>query len=344
MNMRFRFPTSPFSQHYFLLEYLNKKKLFAITGRIIFITISSVIVVIIGAVIQSSFIKPYESTFSLDATTETLELKVVDNNNARILLYHANLFGYDDELAARFKGTLELMPGTTVIIERSGTSNPTINLNNPGKKVGTLYDPEGNHTDIQLGDYLDILYTSFKDSLTDKGHNLLFNLDGFLKVGKNINRPNIDEKPAILRKGTVSVIGRSLISRTSYEGGMQQLYPGDLVTFCHNHKTLKDSISNKGFGLAIIDENPGITLNYRINANRTRVYKTGPKQENSSYDFSVSMISQITMDRALQGFAMVLAAIVTLLNIATFFLDFGMYSIAKKEEQKCNQNKIEKDE
>ena len=76
MNMRFRFPTSPFSQHYLLLEYLNKKKLFAITARIIFILISSVIAVIIGAVIQSSFIKPYESTFSLDATTETLELKV----------------------------------------------------------------------------------------------------------------------------------------------------------------------------------------------------------------------------------------------------------------------------
>lgn len=341
MNMRFRFPTSPFSQHYFLLEYLNKKKLLAITARIIFILISSVIVVIIGAVIQSSFIKPYESTFSLDANTETLELKVVDNNNARILLYHANLYGYDDELVTQFKGTLELMPGTTVIIERSGTANPTLNLTNQGSKVGTLYDPEGNRTDLQLGDYLDIVYTSFKDSLTDKGHNLLFNLDGFLKVGKNINRPNIDEIPAILRNGTVSVIGRSLISRTAYEGGRQQLYPGDLVTFCHNHKTLKDSISNKGFGLAIIDENPGITLNYRINANRTRVYKTGPKQENSSYDFSVSMISQITMDRALQGFAMVLATIVTLINIATFFLDFGMYSIAKKEEQKSNQNKKE---
>ena len=341
MNMRFRFPTSPFSQHYFLLEYLNKKKLLAITARIVFILISSVIVVIIGAVIQSSFIKPYESTFSLDANTETLELKVVDNNNARILLYHANLYGYDDELVTQFKGTLELMPGTTVIIERSGTANPTLNLTNQGTKVGTLYDPEGNRTDLQLGDYLDIVYTSFKDSLTDKGHNLLFNLDGFLKVGKNINRPNIDEIPAILRNGTVSVIGRSLISRTAYEGGRQQLYPGDLVTFCHNHKTLKDSISNKGFGLAIIDENPGITLNYRINANRTRVYKTGPKQENSSYDFSVSMISQITMDRALQGFAMVLATIVTLINIATFFLDFGMYSIAKKEEQKSNQNKKE---
>lgn len=344
MNMRFRFPISPFSQHYLLLEYLNRKKLVAVTARIIFIFITLVLIIILGAIIKSSLINPYESTYSLDATTETLELKVVDNNNARILLYHANLYGYDDELVTQFKGTLELMPSTTVIIERSGTANPTLNLTNQGTKVGILYDQEGNRTDIQLGDYLDIIYTSFKDSLTDKGHNLLFNLDGFLKVGKNINRPNIDEIPAILRTGYVSVIGRSLISRTSYEGGKQQLYPGDLVTFCHNHKTLKDSISNKGFGLAIIDEKPGITVNYRINANRTRVFKTGPKQENSSYDFSVSMISQITMDRALQGFAMVLAAIVTLINIATFFLDFGMYSIAKKEEQKSNQNKKEKNE
>lgn len=318
------------------IRLTNKRKALAIASRFALGFFIAGIAVLMLFVLNELLFNPSKATFNVVAETEIVELKIINKNQGRFTLYNCRISDYENTLLDSFYGTLQLLEGTIVRIERTGTANPVITLSNPENKgeLCILYHENADIIDRKWGHDLSIEYLDFHNTMTKNGFNLFLNLEGILDIGKNINRPNLWEPPALLREGIISVVGRSIIGNYYYESGEHKLYIGDQLVFYQNLNTYQDSIDNKGIGFVLIDTVPGMHLAYRVNAYKAKIFKTGPKTKTSSYDISVSIIDQILLDRIFQGFSIVSGALLISINILTFYLDYSMFSFARKEDKR----------
>lgn len=292
-----------------------------------------VIVLLISSIL---LFVPVNSSFNIDARVENIEFSTVDDNMGRFVFYDVDISNYDRTIEDNFFGSLKLNGGVKVTIERVLYNNLFIVLeSNSNEPVGILYDDNNNKAVKNLGTYVEIVVPVAKldpNGLRDSIPCFL-TIDGDAIIGKNIDRLNYGAVPTMLKSGTVSVISRSILGNFFFESENWKLYPGDEISFNPAMDNSKiDSIRLKGQGFVLVDENPGLLLNYRRFANGVVIRKAGPKTNESSYVVSVTAIDLLIMDKVFKGISLFFGFVFVLITITTFFIDYSALQIARKND------------
>ena len=118
------------------------------------------------------------------------------------------------------------------------------------------------------------------------------------------------------------MIGKSFLSNDNFEAGSEVLNLGDRLVF--------DDIQSKTFGFVTINENSCMKAAYRIASKQARVIKPGPQNENNGYVISASRLDMILNDRNVQGFIILLGALIGITTLITGIRETLKLKIFKK--------------
>ena len=181
-------------------------------------------------------------------------------------------------------GMLFLASGVEVTVERISHGPMRLLLTAPSdKSAGTLFDQSTEQSSrLQSRVVVELSASDLADSVRS-GQPTVFPFVGNAAVG--------DTNPgaAILRSGTVTMMGHSIVGRTLYEAQTVELDPGD-------HFSVQ-ATSSAGFGQIVVNEGPALTVVFHAVGRQGIVSRFGT----AGYEVSTSFSDRILNDRAIQG-------------------------------------------
>ena len=311
-------------------ENLFKKPAFGIA-------IAFILAYVIYVIIHFLIFSPSESSFFVEGRTEKIEFICYDENIGNYVFYDSKISLFDRTLNEKFNGIVRLRPGTKVSFERPSKLKLSIIFQNneafppikayhddmDGRRVFDFPDTLINYVEIEV---------PIANKLFSEVGNLYFPIDGQATIGNNIDRANWGEPVSLIIDGELSVIGRSMLVNKIIEYEKIQLHPGDLVSF-HNDQieasrdtghtlTAQEKLTLKGQGFVIIDEGPGMKMNFRTIADKAVIYKTGLKNRESSYNFHTSILDKLLLDKVFHTISIFMAIITILAGGASLYFDY----------------------
>ncbi len=268
------------------------------------------------------FFVPITTTFNVAVNTERIEYTTVDKNNSRMVLLGAEVASLDSILVTNFEGNIDLNSNVKVTIERISNGPISIVLENEsGESVGNVYHGENGELFHKASEFLEIyIYDVLKK--TEEGQTFIFSIEGDVNIGRSVNYEIFGESTALLRGGEIKMIGKSFLSNDNFEAGSEVLNLGDRLVF--------DDIQSKTFGFVTINENSCMKAAYRIASKQARVIKPGPQNENNGYVISASRLDMILNDRNVQGFIILLGALIGITTLITGIRETLKLKIFKK--------------
>ena len=291
-------------------------------GRFYKILIGTFLILIVLIILYIIFFVPISTTFNVAVNTERIEYTTLDKNNSRIVLLDVEIASLDSILVTNFEGNIDLNSNVKVTIERISNGPISIVLENEsGESVGNVYHGENGELFHKASEFLEIyIYDVLKK--TEEGQTFIFSIEGDVNIGRSVNYEIFGESTALLRGGEIKMIGKSFLSNDNFEAGSVMLNLGDRLVF--------DDIQSKTFGFVTINENSCMKAAYRIASKQARVIKPGPQNENNGYVISASRLDMILNDRNVQGFIILLGALIGITTLITGIRETLKLKIFKK--------------
>jgi hypothetical protein len=225
-----------------------------------------------------------ESTFNVNASTEYAEVVADSFATPRWALDSVMLLRASGGRFAVFTGGLQFAPGVRVRVER--VSNGPLRVIATGAGIGsgvaTLFDADGEPLE-ELETVMFVVNDIAQRAAT--GRSITMPLLGRVELGHSPGEPG----RALLRSGSVSVLGRSLLGQTRFSAGSTPLEPGDWF--------FVDRPFGPAAGFIRVDERPALTIVFRALGSAGTVRRFG----STGFTVSASMRDRLLNDTLLQG-------------------------------------------
>jgi len=256
-------------------------------------------------------------TYNVTLRTEWLEFLNHDASPASWEITDAEVFDTRSGQTRPFTGYYEPADSVRVTLERVSYGPLVIEVqsvrpesSNARSSVGTLVSEDGNR--LEAGDYLSILIPDIP-ARADSGSTILLPLVGDVARGGRPLGRRASGSPAILRSGTVRLLGRSLFSgrifghplfsARTFEAGSTELGPGDVIEV---HGT---QWTDPAVGFVAVNEAPGMLATYRAIGTEAWVQRAG----GGRHAISISLFTRLVHDPFF-GFISFFSAVVVLVS------------------------------
>lgn len=257
---------------------------------------------------------PLSTSFNVTVHTERLLFRTHTEGASVLDLSQVNVFDEATGTRGVFDGRFEVAANTDVVVERIAQGPVRITLEAAGERAGVYLQ-----RDEQVGaagSYVEFVVAD-PDARAQKGRTLLVPVSGTVEPGRDVGRGGTGTT-SILRSGKVTMLGRSVFSQwfapeaEVFEAGSVALDAGDQFRV--------EDAETEAYGFVVVDERPGLTAAYRVQGRRGIVSRPGPTT--SGYSVSVSFVDRILHDRLFQAFSMAFAALIALITLVTFVMDW----------------------
>jgi hypothetical protein len=199
-------------------------------------------------------------------------------------------------------GEVSFSPGTRITLERisAGPLRIIAVASRRAESAGVLHDSGGNLIG-SLGPYV-VMTISNVEERAKRGHSVVLPVLGSIEVGRSGPNP---AGRAMLRSGTVTLLGQSLLGSSRYAAGTADLRAGDRFTVLRPH--------GPAVGFMQVDERPALTVAYRVLGTSGQVSRFASK----GYSVGTSLRERVLSDSVLQGLWLTTVALLTLAAKAT---------------------------
>lgn len=266
--------------------------------------------VMLVALIASAF-GAVQTTFSVTAETERVELSITTQPPSRWVLDSVEVIrDYGDERP--FTGSFQLADSVKVVVERIRAGPLWIHAESMRRtdgSAGTFYLDTEEVLD-RAGPVVEILVRDL-DQRAQSGRTIVLAVTGNVSSGRQggIETPGSN---ALLRSGRVTMLRNAMLGKTVFEAGAIELDLGDQFDV-----TKPDPLSPT-FGFLVVDERPGIAAAYRSVGEGATVTRPG----GVTYEVSLSLLRRIVYEPYVQGIAVIAGALAAILGFVSFAMDF----------------------
>jgi len=233
---------------------------------------------------------PVTTTIAVSAITDRVEIISSGSHANRWYLSGADYFIKAGDKAIAFTGSVDVASGVRIVVERIGLGPVSITLRpvQPEQaQLGTMYGPDDSPTG-ELSPKC-VFRIPATPALSASGKNIVLALTGEFKLGQISSRPATSSIP-LLRQGTVTVIGNSILSTDLIKLRSEAMDAGDVLSM--------EGAEGPGFGLAVVDDRPSMTVAFHIVADRAVI----ARPPSSGYTVSASLFDRLKADGTLQAF------------------------------------------
>ena len=250
---------------------------------------------------------PSDTTFNVVAETERVVMRVEHQVPWRWPLTQVGL--RRGETVQTVSGSLELGFPVEVTFERVGFGMLSVDVT-PAKAEGKTCEPatrfdESEEAKEQIGCDFSLLVDEIP-ARAARGETVVFTLEGDIAAGRPVGFETRGSGTALLRTGRVTLRERSIITRTLYEAGAQDLEAGDY--FAVNKRN--DDVPARG--LVVVDERPAMTTAFRIIGREATIERPG----GGRYPISTELLSRFANDRVFRFTSAIIAAIIGLITLS----------------------------
>jgi hypothetical protein len=254
---------------------------------------------------------PAQTTFNVTVETDRLEMTTEGPSNVHWTLPSVTIVEDDSGTSKTFDGSLALDQPVHALIERIGFGVLWIRLEarGPRQSAGVLYKPDDT-PDRRLGQSLDIFVRDAKER-GERGEHVLLALSGRVTSG----RPVGAETPgstAVLRRGTVSMLARSIFGSGVFEAGRIDLDAGDAFDVEYASDRCGQETSETVMGFVVADERPSLNAVYRAVACSGWITRPGGGERRR---LAPSLLGRVLHDELFQALSVVLAGVVSAITL-----------------------------
>ncbi len=255
---------------------------------------------------------PIPTTYNVTVQTERLQYQTIDDNNSRIPLNGVQGFTYEGEDLGILNGSFHISPQANVLIERIAEGPLLIQITGKGEmSAGDIYSEQG-RIYKKADNFIEFIVPEPSDE-SKNGVTTIIPISGKVVLGRVVNYESYNTSTAIVRSGTVKMIGKSLIGNHFFESGTFNLNIGD--------QFVMEEEDDKAYGFIVVNENPAMTAAYRMVGRRGKIITPGPVDINSGYYISTSLISRFLYDNFFQGISWAFASLILFGTLLTFLID-----------------------
>lgn len=253
---------------------------------------------------------PIATTFNVSVQTELVEYEVTDVVNSKIPFHNASKYNFNVDSLGVFDGDFKVSVGATVKIERIAFGPLSVQIKGKGNEsAGAYYSSD---TDLKVDNAPNFIEFVLNDVSKDanEGFTHIIPINGKVTLGRNISYETHSNSTALLRQGTVVVIGKSLFSNNYYKSSSYDLNIGDEFMIIEP--------KSKAYGFATVNENSGLIVAYKVIGKEGRILTPGPRNINSGYPVSLSFLSKIQNDAFFKGISLCIALLISIATIVPF--------------------------
>ncbi len=241
-----------------------------------FVAVAAPILALGAAAVATFWRQPV--TFNVTARTELLNAVAGEGAASRWSLTGAALYDGCGAEPETFTGQLSPASGASLRFERLQEGPLRIRLRTEDDgSVGDLYDD----ADEYLRSLADCAVLRIEPALSS-----LFLVTGAVEIGTRAGFQTTASYP-LLRSGSVSMLGQSLLGRSKYDGGSVQLDLGDFF------EVVDPLSASQGF--VLVDEDPGMVAVFRSVGATGHVRRFATE----GYDLHVPLWTRLTNDPVL---------------------------------------------
>lgn len=274
---------------------------------------------------------PIPTTFNVTVKTERLEYTTLDNNNSRLPLINFFAYNYNGDSLGLKNGSFQISRGSNVLVERVSNGPLLIQIKGANnKKAGVFYSENQDEIEKEAENFIEFVVAN--PSLRNKdGETILIPVSGDVVLGRTINYESYYSSTAMVKSGTITMIGRSLFGNHFFESGIYNLNIGDQFVI--------DNPQSKAYGFVTINEESGMTAAYRVVGKKGKILTPGPVDENSGYFITTSLLSRFLYDSFFQGISWSFASLILIATVIPFLTDLEELLFKKKKRRKRREKK-----
>jgi hypothetical protein len=285
-----------------------------------FVIPSAIILVITGGIYQ--LLNPIKTIYNISATTEKAKCKIQDLGISSFNVDKAIVYNEKDEVQFKeFSGNFRFFNPATIEFQRISNGPFIVTIySQDNKSIGALFKDE--QLVYSAKNRLEFIINN-TEAILSEGKSIVVPISGQVEAGEDIAGQVEYIMSPILRGGTVSMAGYSRFSSSYFSAGSEELYMGDRLIFenpSYIKSNIKDPISAIGF--VQVSEEPAFKIAYRVEAEKAKVLKPGPRDVESGYVFSATIYDRLLNDKFFQSITLVFGILVTLASIGSFTLDY----------------------
>lgn len=268
---------------------------------------------------------PIPTTFNVAVKTERLEFTTVDNNNSRLPLNNVQVYNYNGDSLGIENGSFQISIGSNVLVERISNGPLIIQIiGKDNQSAGLFYSAEQDEIDKKAENFVEFLVQNPSER-TKNGETILVPISGEVVLGKTINYESFSSSTALVKSGTITMVGKSLLGNQFFESGSYNLNIGDQFRV--------ENPESKAYGFVAINEDPAMTAAYRVLGKKGKILTPGPVEENAGYYISTTLISRFLFDSFFQGISWAIASIVILATTLPFLNDLEQFFFKKRKKK-----------
>lgn len=257
-------------------------------------------VLLIAAVSVAALVTlaPIQTTYDYVCRTEVVVVDLSEAAAPDIQPWYfekVRIFEGFETSARDFTGSIRPATDTSIEMERvlEGPFRIRLRSRRASAPVATLTNSETEETS-SIQNRLVIVVEGIRER-SMRGASIVLPIDGAVVVGRRLGNEVSDRTP-ILREGTVTLLGRSILSGTLFRTGLFQLSPGDELT------VRGAGLFSKAF--VALDDRLGFQVIGRAQTSQANVDRFGSQ----GYAIRASWWARLTSDLTVQGLWAVLAA------------------------------------
>ena len=261
--------------------------------------------------------EPMSTTFNVTIQTEWVSFVNTSKADSRIPLEDVEVWDYESMMDSSFTGAFEVGPQTTVVVERVSGGPLSIRITTDSSDSAGMFYVDDDPARA-AGRFVEFLIPDV-GARAEAGLGVLIPLAGDVIPGREISFET-GATTAVLRAGTVSMLGRSIFSflygGDVFEAGRVELNVGD--------QFFVDEPQSSAHGFVLADERPALTAAYRIVGRKGRVVRPGPggssPEARMGYPVSVSLLDRVLHDRLFQALSVLFGSLMIIAGIGTFVM------------------------
>jgi hypothetical protein len=241
-------------------------------------------------------LRQVQTTFNITANTELARI-VSDSLSMPAWQFPLRAAAYDQNGKRHIVREVQFAPAITIRVERVslGPLRIVASGSDTAQIVAVLVDS----LDMPVTEIHErlVLTVPVPPNIGSRGLVIVMPFRGRVDLG---SAGSTETQAAMLRSGSVSILGRSALGSSRFEAGTSSLDPGDRFFVEHQY--------GPAIGFIRLDERPALTIVYRVLATKGLIARFGSR----GYTLGASMRDRLLKDRVLQGVWLTTVALVGL--------------------------------
>ena len=263
--------------------------------------------------------RPSPLTFDVTLVTERIAFETSQAPTSRIVLDSVEVWTFEASEPRLASGTFEMAANASVVVERVGMGGMSVQVSSSGgASAGRFYDTAGRPAE-SAGSFVE-LFIPDPAARARAGANSIVPVAGLVVPGRDLTYA-APGTSAILRSGTVTLLGRSIfwwLTPAVFNAGAVELKTGD--TF------VVEDPRTDAFGFAVANDQPALTAAYRVVAGRGYVVRSGPSADGViGYPVYVSFFSRLVRDPLTRALSVLMGLFLAVVTVSGFWLDWRVY-------------------